>query len=231
MGFRRIAVITAAGLTAAAGGGAAIAATGGDGKKAEDKVLKDAAEELNVSPDKLRDALGDARAAQLDRELDRAVKAGELTQKQAGEIKARQRQSGRVLGFAAGPRHGPGPRLRFHGGGPAVGHRLGGGPLEDVAKALRISRAELFSQLRDGKTLAQIARAEGKSLDEVKRDVAAATESRVRKALDDGELTEKQAKAILDHLDDHLDRLGSGPVPGHGGPPGFPWRPDGMPRR
>ena len=234
MGFRRVAVITAAGLTVAAGGGAAIAATAGDdGKEAENTVLNDAAKDLNVSPGKLREALRDATVAQLDRELDRAVKAGELTQRQADEIKSRRRESGRVLDL--GPGHGAGHG--FHGGGPGFPRRPGpgGGPLEDVAEALGISRAALFSRLRDGKTIAQIAKAEGKSLDDVRSAVRASAKERLDKAVKDGDLTERQAKAMLDRLDEHLDRLGSagtfGP-PGRGGPRGFHGGPppDGMHR-
>ena len=233
MGFRRVAVITAAGLTVAGGAGAAIAATAGDdGRKAEDNVLREAADDLDVSPTKLREALRDATAAQLDRELDRAVKAGELTQAQADEIKSRRRESGRVLGVGPGVGHGPGPGPGFYGRGFPGGPRRGGGPLADVAKALGISRAELFSRLRDGKTIAEIAKAEGKTLDDVRREVAASTRQRLERAVKDGDLTERQAKALLDHLDEHLDRLGSrrplGPPPGMGGPHGLP--PDAMRR-
>ena len=235
MKMRRLAVITAAGLTVAAGAGAAIAATAGDdGERAEDNVLEDAAKDLDVSPGKLREALRDARAAQLDRDLDRAVKAGDLTQKQADEIKARHKQSGRVLGLGPG-RGGPGPGHGFRGGGPGFPGRPGlGGPLDDVAKALGISRAKLFSELRDGKTFSEIAKAQGKSLDEVKKGVAAAAKDRLDRAVKDGDLTERQAKAMLEHLEEHLDRLGSarafGPPRAPGGPGGFPGGPDGMRR-
>lgn len=237
MKARRIAAITAAGLTVAAGAGAAIAATAGDeGKEAEDAVLEDAAKDLNVRPSELREALSNATAAQLDRELDRAVKDGELTRKQADEIKARHKMSGRVLGFAPAPRGGPGRDPGFRGGGLGLHGPPGpgGGPLEDVAKALGISRAKLFSQLRAGKTISQIAKARGKSLDEVKRAVTAAAKERLDAAVRRGDLTEKQAKAMLEHLEDHLDHLGSrrrfGPPPGPPGPGRLDPPPGGMPR-
>jgi polyhydroxyalkanoate synthesis regulator phasin len=242
--IRRLAVISAAGLAVAGGAGAAIAATAGDeGKRAEENVLREAARDLDVSPGKLREALRDATAAQLDRELDRAVKAGDLTKQQAAEIKARRKDSGRVLGLGPGPRHGRGPGAGFHRhgpgfhpGGPGFPGRpaRGGGPLEDVAKAIGISRAKLFSELRDGKTVAQIAKANGKNLDDVKKDVAASLKERLDRAVKDGELAEQQAKAMLEHLEDRLDRLGSargfGPPPGPGGPGGFGGPPGGMHR-
>ena len=230
MRARRFAVTAAAALAVAGGTGAAIAATSGnDGKKAEDNVLRDAAKDLDVSPDKLRDALRDAGAAELDRELDRAVKAGDLTKKQAAEIKARHKRSGRVLGIGPGPGHGPrglgfAPGAPPHGPGFRMKAGPRGGPLADLAKALGISRAKLLSELRDGKTVAQIAKAQGKSLDEVKEAVKASAKARLDKAVKNGDLTEKQAKRMLDHLEERLDHLGSelhlGPPPGLGGPGG-----------
>ena len=231
MKVRRLAVITAAGLTVAGGALAAIAASAGDaGKRAEDNVIAEAARDLDVSPGKLREALSDARAAQLDRELDRAVKAGDLTRRQADEIKARHEHSGRVLGLGPGRGHGgPGRGHGFPGGGPGFPGRppLGGGPLDDVAKALGISRAKLFSELRGGKTLSEIAKARGKSLDEVKKDAAASAKERLDEAVKEGELTEKQAKAMLDHLEEHLDHLEEhldhlGSARAFGPPPGGP---------
>ena len=77
----------------------------------------------------------------------------------------------------------------------------------------------------------------------MKRDVAASAKARLDRAVKDGDLTEKQAKAILDHIDEHIDRLGSargfgpprgpgGPrdFDGHGGPGGFHPGPGGMHR-
>lgn len=232
MRLRRIAVITAVGLTAAGGTGAAIAAgVGDDGKKAEDAVLRDAAQDLDVSPGRLREALKDATTAQLERELERAVKAGELTREQADEIRKRRSESDRVLGIGPGPGPGFGHGPRHHGGFRGA---PGGGPLEHVAKALGINRAKLFSELRDGKTIAQVAKARGKSLDEVKKDAVASAKAQLDKDVKDGDLTQSQAKSMLEHFEEHIDRLGSGrpfgPPHGPGGPggPGGPPPPGGM---
>ncbi len=94
-----------------------------------------------------------------------------------------------------------------------------GGPLDDVAKALGISTEKLFEQLRDGKSIADIAKAEGKSLADVKKTLRASAEKRLDKAVEDGDLTRKQADEILEHMKDHVDRLGDG-MPF--GPPGGP---------
>src|SRR5918997_5590508 len=92
MNLKRIVAITAAGAVVAGGAGVAIGAT--TGKKAEQQVLADAAKRLDTTPEKLRAAL----AAAQDAQLDKAVKAGELTQEQADRMKAARKARGSVLG-------------------------------------------------------------------------------------------------------------------------------------
>ncbi len=195
MNIRRIAVITAAGAIAAGGAGVAIGAT--TAKKAEQEVLADAAERLDTTPQKLRDAL----AAAQDAQLDAAVKAGELTQQQADRIKAARKASGRVLGLGGPGLGGPG----HHRGGRGMrgGHQI----MDEVAKALGISRESLHEQLHDGKSIADIAKAEGKSLDSVKAAVRTAARARLDKAVKAGDLTRAQADDMLEHLDEHLARF------------------------
>ncbi len=108
MSARRIVAIAAAGAIAVGGAGAAIAAVSKDDpKKNEDAVLADAAKRLDVTPEKLRDALATAQNEQLDA----AVKAGKLTQKQADEILDNVEDKVAALGSAKGL------RLRLRGRG------------------------------------------------------------------------------------------------------------------
>ena len=221
MRARRIAAIALAGGLLAGGTGAAIAAaTKDDGKRTEQTILNDAAKRLNVTPEKLREALSAAEDAQLDQ----AVKDGMLTQKQADALKAWRKQSGRVLGGPFGGRPGP------HRFGPGFGLRRGGIVL-DLPKALGISRQQFFEQLRAGKSVADIAKAQGKSLDDVRAAVKADAKSRADRAVKDGDLTQAQADELLSHLDDALAHLGDAPPPmfrhGHRtGPPDL--RPGGF---
>jgi hypothetical protein len=207
MGGRRIAVIALSGALVVGGTGAAIAAvTKDDGKKAEQAILDDAAKRLEVTPEKLRAAL----AAAQDAQIDQAVKDGNLTQKQADAIKAARKQSGRVLGPLGGPglrgelgkRFGPGPGVH----GFALGHGL----LDDVADAFGTTPAKLFAQLRDGKSLADVAKANGKSLAEVRSTLKTTMKTRLDKAVAAGDLTRKQADAMLSQVDEVFDRIGSG---------------------
>lgn len=212
---RRLAIASVATVAIAAGGAGAIAATVKDDRKeAETAILSDAAKRLDVSPSELRDALGKAQDAQLDR----AVKDGRLTQAQADAMKERRAESGLVLG---GPHGGP----RGHHG-PGLGMRGGAGMVAAAAKALGLSQAELFEQLRDGKTLAAIAKAQDKDLDDVKSATKAALTRTLDAAVKDDKITDAQRDRVLERFDEHFDRFASGEGRmgrrfggrGHGGP-------------
>jgi polyhydroxyalkanoate synthesis regulator phasin len=222
----RIAALTAAGALAAAGTGVAVATTASDDpKEREAAVLADAAERLDVEPSELRDALADAENAQLDAD----VRAGHLTQEQADAIKRHREDAGTVLG----------PGKPFFHGGPEIALRFAhpGGRfelLDSAADALGISGDELVERLRDGKTLEEVAKAEGKSVDDVRKAVEDSVRKQLDEAVDDGNLTREQADKLLSGVTDMLDHLGEvfdgpkllpgGPVLGFGfgGPGGGP---------
>jgi ribosomal protein S20 len=200
---RRRFVIVAATALAAAGGGAAIAATDEEdkGKKTEDAILSDAAERLDVEPTELRSALTEAELAQIDK----AVEDGVITEDDADHIKKRLQESGRVLGFPGGPP--PGGPHGLHGpggpGGPAV--------FDAIADELGISVERLHTQLMRGKRLAQIARANGKSLIDVKAAARDALEEEIDQGVEDGRLSDEEAERLRDDIPDMLDRLVRGP--------------------
>jgi hypothetical protein len=217
MGARRIAVIALSGALAAGGAGAAIAAVGkDDGDNAEQELLADAAQRLNVTPQRLRDAL----AAAQNEQIDKAVEAGDLTREQADEIKAARKKSGHVLGPPGGPwLHGGGPHPRLRGGpgkllvpggaGSGLRHNL----LEEIAEALGTTRAKLVDDLRSGKSVADIAKAGGKSMADVRRAVKNAVKTRLDKAVGDGDLTRNHADALLERVDRRLAAIESGRAP------------------
>jgi predicted DNA-binding protein (UPF0251 family) len=208
--MKRSHIIAGAAVAAAIAGGTAIAATTND-TRPEQAVLADAAKRLGVGTGELRSALSQAEDAQLDA----AVKAGRLTQAQADEMKQHRQAEGTVLGFGHGP--GPGPDGFDHPGGPP-----GGGPFlpDDAAKALGISPMSLMRQLHSGKTLAAIAEAHGKSLDDVQAAVKQAATDRLDADLKAGRITKEQHDWALSELDEHLADLGRFPPPGPPGPPG-----------
>lgn len=229
---KRTVAIGAAVALAAAGGGVAYGAAAGNDQGAA--LLRDAAQRLNVSPDQLRSALEGAFGDQLDQ----AVEDGKLTQSQADDIKQRVREHGLPLGGPGGPgfgRGGPG----FGPGGP------GGGPfgagLDAAADYLGLTRAELGRQLTNDRSLADVARAQGKSVEGLQQTLLDAAKSELDRAVADRKLTSDQRDEILQRLRDHVDeivagKMGTPPTPrgrhggpgGPGGPP--PWDDSGHDR-
>lgn len=226
MRVKRYVLVSAAVLAAGAGGGAAIAASSGDERqKTEQSILDDAAKRLNVTPEALKSALGAAEDAQLDAQ----VKAGDLTQEQADAIKKARAQSGTVLGgpgvgghgFRGVPGGGPGgpPNGKLGvPGGPGRGgfgfglgglrfHTDAGGALDAAATALGIKRDDLLAALKDGQSIADVAKDKGKSLDDVKTAITNAVTKELDARVKDGKLTDAQRDKVLAELKDHLDDL------------------------
>jgi hypothetical protein len=202
MRIKRYMIVSAAVLAAGAGAGGAIAASSGDdAKQTEQSVLNDAAKRLNVTPEALRSALGAAEDAQLDQ----SVKDGKITQAQADAIKAERARAGRVLG-GPGAGGGPGGGWR-HGHGP--GGRGAGGPvtLDAAATALGLKAADLRTKLEAGKSIADVAKDQGKDIAAVKSAIKDAVTKQLDAGVTAGRLTAAQRTEELAELDQHLDDL------------------------
>ncbi len=198
-----------AGITVAAaalvGGGAAIAADRLTPQQESDTIVADAAKQLGVEASELNAALKQA----LSNRVDAAVAAGQITQAQGDEMKAR---------IAAGevPLVGVGPGGKHRGGHHFV-------DLGAAADYLGITDEALKTSLGEGSTLAEIAEEKGKSVDGLKDALSAAARADIAKAVEDGQLTEAQQTEILAGLSDRIDDLVTserGPRGGHG-PRGF----------
>lgn len=199
--------IACAATLAAVGGGVAVAASG-DGKEVEDAILNDAAERLDVGADDLRNALSEAQLAQIDK----AVEEGDLTEEQAEMLKEHMQESGRVLGIGPGGPPGPGG---FHGPGE-FGFGGPGGPggpdvFDAIAEELGISAERLHRQLFNGKSMRQIAKANDKTLADVKSAARSAIEECIDNAVEEGDLTEEQADEIRKDVPEIVDQIVSGP--------------------
>lgn len=223
-------------LAAAAFAGGAFAATKDSNGNARQAFLNDVAKRLNVTPAQLSAAL---KAARLD-QIDAAVKAGKLTQAQADALK-KDIQNGTPPRFAPGA--GPaGPGFPGPGAGPGPGFRGPGHPgfkrgffgpppltraaIDPVAKYLGLTEAQLRKQVMSGKSLAQIAKAQGKSTSGLEQTITAAIKTRLDKAVANKRITAAQEQKILTGLSKRLDPLinATPPKPGQGpgfGPRGF----------
>lgn len=186
-------------------------------------VIDDAAAQLGVKPKELSDALKQA----LKNRVDEAVDAGRLTEEQGERLKDR------IDGDDYPMLLGPGLR-EF--GGPGFGHRHGFGGfavLDTAAAYLGMSDADLREALED-KTLAEVAKEKGKTVDGLVRAIVAAEEKMIDEAVADGRITKAQASEIKSRLAEHVKALVNGELrnrersshrfwPGSGfprGPPG-----------
>ena len=231
-------------MAVAAFAGGAYAATQSDTNPRQ-AFLNDVAKRLGVPPERLNAAV---KAALIDR-LNAAVKAGELTQAQANRIEQRLNEAGGVPFFGPrffGPRFGP-PGLVPRGlVPPGFGLHAFGGPgfgkdttLGAAASYLGLSDIQLLDELRSGQTLAQIAKAHGKTATGLEQAITAALKTRLDKAVAAGRITRAQEDRILSRIAQRINRplLMFGPPgppelpvpPGlPGGPPGS--APRGVPR-
>ena len=166
-------------LLAVAGGGAAIAASDSSPPADSKAVLDSAAKKLGISSTKLSDALKQALAERVDT----AVAAGRLTKEQGDALKQRINSE----------------NFPLFGGRHERGFRHGGfiGKLDAAADYLGLTEAQLRSQLESGKSLAQVAQAQGKSVSGLVDALVAAAKKRLDVAVAAGRLTKAQADEML----------------------------------
>lgn len=196
---------------AAVGAGGAVAATSLSPSEESKAVVEDAAKQLGVDPVRLSDALKQA----LENRVDEAVAAGRLTEQRGETMKQRLEADDFPL---------------FLGPGPAFGHRgfgLGHHGLRDLdaaASFLGVGEETLRERLREGETLAEVAKAEGKEVDGLVSALVAAATRRLDEAVAAGRITKTQRDQIVSGLRERTAAIVDGNFPafkGRGGPRGF----------
>ena len=234
---KRKLVAGAAGLAVLAGSGGAYAA-GQSGpatskpapadRAAEQKAfLDDVAKRLNVTRDQLDAALKGAAEARIDA----AVAAGKLTKEQGEAAKQRL-----VVGRAAAARARR--RSSAAAGGPAA--RAVPAPARPRRSRLRLRprraprarrstsaspTAQLHEQLRDGKSLADVAKAtNGRRSTGLKAAIKAQLTERLDEAVKDGKLTQAQRDKIAAELDERIDDIVNLTPPDRPARPKLRWR-------
>lgn len=194
--MRRKVIAGAAAALAVGGAGAGLAATQlASSPSAESQaIVNDAAKSLGVEPSKLSAAL---KKAMEDR-VDAAVAAGRLTKAQGEELK--QRIESNDFPLFGPPALGPGfgaPHPFFHG-------------LDAAASYLGLSEEQLHSRLESGKTLAEIAKAEGKSVDGLKAALLKDVKQKLDAAVRAGRLSKVDERRILKDFEARVDDLVNG---------------------
>jgi hypothetical protein len=133
-----------------------------------------------------------------------------------------------------GDEHGPGPGMRkgFAFGGPMA--------LDSAAKALGMSRDALITELREGKTIAQVAKDKSVAVDTVIGAMVDTANARIDQAQTNGHFTKAQAEAAKAKVKSLITQFVNEGMPrppagwprdgfGHGGPRGLRGG-DGNPR-
>lgn len=186
--------------------GGGIAATKALTPKQESQaVIDDAAKQLGVSPDKLSSALKQA----LKNRVDEAVKSGRLTKAQADRLK-------QAIDDGDAPLFGLGPR-RFHDHGHFGFRGHVHGPFAEGLKAaadyLGLTRAQLMTELRGGKSLAQVAKAHGKTADGLVDALMKQADEKLDQAVKNGRITEAEKTEMLAGLKQRITDLVNGRFP------------------
>jgi hypothetical protein len=218
---KRNLVIGGAALAVAAFAGGAYAATQNSGPTTRQAFLNDVAKRLHVSPQQLSSALNGAFLDQLQA----AVQSGQLTQAQANALQQRLKKNGispavpfGFFGFGPrglGPRALVGPPGGLPGGppvpfpGPGVG-LAGPGALQSAASYLGLTNAQLFQQLASGKTLAQVAGAQKKSVSGLEQAMTAGVKTKLDKLVANTTITPAQEQKILARLSARIDQVVNG---------------------
>jgi hypothetical protein len=127
-------------------------------------------------------------------DLDKAVADKNLTQSQADAVLTRLKSG--IDDLVDG-------QLRFHGPGRFEKPFIGGN-LDGAAKYLGLSASDLKTKLRDGQSLADVARAQGKDVAGLQQAIVDATKADLDKAVADKKLTQSQADDILAGVKDHV---------------------------
>jgi hypothetical protein len=141
------------------------------------------------------------------------VEDGTLTQAQADKV-AEKLESSRPEGGPMGRGRGPG--------------------LSVAAEAIGIEESELLTALRDGQTIADVARSKNVDVQTVIDAIVAEMNSHLDQAVTDGKLTEEQANERKANAAERATDLVNGELPaggpgGPGGPGGFGGPPPGAP--
>jgi hypothetical protein len=162
--------------------------------------LEHFASHLGLSVDQVKTAYSSA----YNDTIDQMVKDGRLTQSQADQLKQKAAQgvtNGKLPGF------GPGFRGGGMGGG-MMGHMgmLNLGPAE-FAKALGMTQTDLQTELKAGKSIADVAKEKNLDINQVKQTVLADVKTQLDTAVKNNQITQAQADQRYQQYSQMLDQM------------------------
>jgi polyhydroxyalkanoate synthesis regulator phasin len=158
---------------------------------------------LNALAGRLGISVDQLQAAMKQSLINQAVSEGKLTQEQASRM-IQAIQDGKGPGHPGMGQRGqrPGPR----GQGQGQGQRGPGGP-QVVADLLGMTPEQLRTELQSGKSLAQVAEANGVSRDTLKAKMLDAQKARLDAAVAAGRITAEQAQQRMSQMSANIDKM------------------------
>ena len=156
---------------------------GGAGEGRRAAFAQALADRLGITVEELKEA----REGALDDVLAEAVADGRLTQEQADRIKDHPLRAAHGL---------------LHRGARAIANVFGA-----AAETLGMTTEELRTELKEGKSLAEIAGEEGVSTADLKSGITNEIEAQIEKAVAEGKLSQERADTILANLSERLDEV------------------------
>ncbi len=188
------------------GAGTVLAQQGGDDGGPVRTFIAKVATKLGVSEEQLQGAITEARQEMLDE----AVAEGRLTPEQAERLRERVDKGD----FFPPLREDRPDHARRHGPCQRVQILI----VDSTADVLGVEKGRLLSEIKAGKSLAEIAEAQGFSAERFQ----AALLAQVRQTLDglvaEGKLTERQASKIFQGIDENIDKIVNGHFEPHSRP-------------
>lgn len=82
--------------------------------------------------------------------------------------------------------------------------------IDIIAEALGLEPQDVFAQLQEGATLAEVIAANDGNVDEIRAELIANATERINTGLEDGRLTQEEADEKLADLETHIDELLNG---------------------
>ncbi|UYZ14365.1 hypothetical protein A6764_05185 [Brevibacillus sp. WF146] len=166
------------------------------------KSLAEIAKAQGVSTDELVSLL-----TKQEEHLAAAVKEGKLTQEQADKLK--ETIAERVQHIVEGTHQGK-------GFGKFIVKFPGFGRNEELLALLKLDEEKLQSELKAGKSLAEIAKAQGVSTDELISLLTKQQEEHLAAAVKEGKLTQEQADKLKETIAERVQHIVEGTHPGKG---------------
>jgi hypothetical protein len=158
------------------------------------------AQKLGISVEKLQQAQKDTTKDLIDQ----AVKNGKLKADQAAELKKKLDESKGCAPFGALGQRGGSQNGTPKAGTLRAGLQTG---LDAAAKALGMTSDQLTSELKSGKSIADLAKVKNVDLKAVRDAVIAAEKAAIDQAVKNNKTTQAQADKLKAALDKHADKI------------------------